>query len=94
MNLLRGRQNGKEAVQVAEVPQVTQSPKEPLFRSKFQSLLEGAKKGDLGVIEHEVDGKKLATVVLVLVQENGVQIVPVAKLFDGSSTTIWLGASE
>ena len=57
-------------------------------------LLEAAKKGDLGVIEHEQDGKKYATVVVVVVGEQGVEVVPVARIFEGITTKIWLGVGQ
>src|SRR5262245_27567219 len=81
INLLkRGQHNGKEStVQVSE----SQPPKDAGIRRQFQMLLEAAKKGDLGLIEHEQDGKRYATVVVVTVGEPGIEVVPVARIFEG-----------
>ena len=92
MNLLKGRQstNGNEAVPVQETPK----PKEPAFQTRFDSIVAAAKSGDLGLIEHEVDAKKVGTVVIVRVCDGGLEIVPVARLFDGFVTRVRLGSSD
>ena len=102
MNFLKSRNGPSETVAVKEAPKieasvetpVEASPKATTSRAKFQTLLAAAKSGDLGLIEHEHEGKKYATVVVVQVEERGVNIVPVARIFDGFTTAIWLGSSE
>jgi hypothetical protein len=87
VNILKRSQNGKESP-----VQVSEPPKDTSVRRQFQMLLEAAKKGDLGLIEHEQDGKRYATVVVVTVGDCGVEIFPVARIFEGTTTKIWLGS--
>ena len=92
MNLLKGRQNanGNQAVQVQEAAK----PKDPTSHDRFDSIVAAAKSGDLGLIEHESEGKTTCTIVIVRIAEGGLEIVPVGRLFEGFVTRVRLGSSE